>query len=106
MTMDIDGVQGDCGVPAAQKTVVRETASKGRMFWTCGNNDACSLFKWVEDVPPASNTRPVIPAKRPYMTVSVILLTSSRPLEVDVGTELGGTELRCYKLNFNPSVQV
>lgn len=66
--MVVDDLQCDCGVPAAQRTVVKETASKGRLFWTCGNNNSCSLFKWVEDVPPAANTRPTIPAKRPYLT--------------------------------------
>lgn len=74
--MVVDDLQCDCGVPAAQRTVVKETASKGRLFWTCGNNNSCSLFKWVEDVPPAANTRPTIPAKRPYLTVSTILYYS------------------------------
>ena len=72
MAMVVDDPLCDCGVPAAKRTAMKETASKGRQFWTCGNNGLCSLFRWVEDVPSVSNTRATIPVKRPYLAVSAL----------------------------------
>lgn len=65
-----------CDIPAAERTVVKETASKGRRFWTCGNNSSCHFFEWIDGPSPvASGSRqppPVVPAKRAYTDRSVI----------------------------------
>jgi DNA topoisomerase III len=60
-----------CELPAVLKTVVRETASKGRSFWRCSNYDGCGFFNWADEsasdpLSPMAN----VPAKRPYSTVS------------------------------------
>ncbi|RDB16720.1 DNA topoisomerase 3 [Hypsizygus marmoreus] len=62
-----DDTRCNCDVPAAQRTVVKESASKGRKFWTCGNNGSCEFFQWA-DAPPSGEGAgmSVIPAKRPY----------------------------------------
>jgi DNA topoisomerase III len=68
-----EDVQCTCGLPAVLKTVVKETASKGRQFWTCSNHDGCGFFGWADEGTVASSSRmPItsVPAKRPYSTVS------------------------------------
>lgn len=37
-----------CGVSAAERTVVKESANKGRKFWTCGNSGECQFFEWQD----------------------------------------------------------
>jgi DNA topoisomerase-3 len=70
-------VQCRCDIPAAERTVTKETASKGRRFWTCGNNNTCQFFEWMDgpsSAPVASSSRqppPVAPAKRTYTDHSV-----------------------------------
>ncbi|KAJ8076355.1 DNA topoisomerase [Marasmius tenuissimus] len=52
--------QCDCNIPAAQRTVVKESENKGRKFWTCGNERVCKFFQFVDE-PPST-----IPTKRSY----------------------------------------
>ena len=59
-------VSCDCSIQAIQKTVIDESASKGRKFWNCPNC-VCGFFQWVEDAPVASGSS--VPAKRPYPPV-------------------------------------
>jgi DNA topoisomerase-3 len=67
-----DEVQCTCKLPAMLKTVVRETASKGRSFWRCSNYDGCSFFSWADEGSASDPRTPManVPAKRPYSTVS------------------------------------
>ncbi|PPQ82932.1 hypothetical protein CVT26_005039 [Gymnopilus dilepis] len=65
-------VKCECGVPAAERTVTRETTSKGKKFWTCPRG-VCSFFQWMEDGLPGSATgngprtsSSSVPAKRSY----------------------------------------
>ncbi|KAI0675385.1 DNA topoisomerase [Trametes maxima] len=80
----------DCGVTAAERTVTKESANKGRTFWTCGQNQTCQFFQWTDGpsgtsstlVPSSSSTRvgsststyssssTVIPSKRPRSSLS------------------------------------
>ncbi|KAG9045134.1 DNA topoisomerase [Tulasnella sp. UAMH 9824] len=50
----------DCGEPAAERSVTRETANKGRKFRTC-ETKKCEFFEWVQ---PEGGSNKVIPAKR------------------------------------------
>ncbi|KAF8149452.1 DNA topoisomerase [Crassisporium funariophilum] len=65
-----DVVMCGCDVPAVQRTVTKETASKGKQFWGCSNFEgSCGFFKWVEEAPLASGSRlPTsnVPSKRTY----------------------------------------
>lgn len=64
------GVQCECNIAAVQRTVVRETASKGRRFWTCSQS-ACGFFQWADDTPGSSGGAGVsVPQKRAYSMVS------------------------------------
>lgn len=36
-----------CGVPAAERTVTKESPNKGRRFWTC-EDKKCEFFEWVD----------------------------------------------------------
>ena len=67
-----DTVQCMCKIPAVMKTVVRETASKGRSFWRCSNYDGCGFFNWADEGVASDTQTPMekVPAKRPYSTVS------------------------------------
>ncbi|KAG7446533.1 prokaryotic type I DNA topoisomerase [Guyanagaster necrorhizus] len=60
---DSGQIHCNCG-PAVQRTVVKESASKGRLFWTCPNKPGCGFFKWDDDVTELCNK--AIPAKRPF----------------------------------------
>jgi DNA topoisomerase III len=67
------GVTCNCGAPAAERTVTKESASKGRRFWTCGKDRTCDFFEWF-DGPSANSTHanaPVVPTKRSYTNRSV-----------------------------------
>ena len=55
-----------CDVPAAQRTVVKESISKGKKFWTCGTNNSCGFFQWVEEI---AGAQAVVPTKRSYSAV-------------------------------------
>jgi hypothetical protein len=69
VTVGNNDVNCDCSIPAIQKTVADESASKGRKFWNCPNG-VCGFFQWVEDAPVASGSSvPSVPAKRPYPPV-------------------------------------
>lgn len=61
-----------CKNPAVLKTVVRETASKGRSFWKCSNYNGCGFFNWADESVASDPRTPManVPAKRPYSTVS------------------------------------
>ncbi|KAI0775801.1 DNA topoisomerase [Trametes elegans] len=48
--------QCDCGVPAAERTVTKESANKGRRFWTCGQNQTCQFFQWFDGPSNGSST--------------------------------------------------
>ena len=65
-------VQCMCKLPAVLKTVVRETASKGRSFWRCSNHNGCGFFNWADEVVASDPRTPManVSAKRPYSTVS------------------------------------
>jgi DNA topoisomerase-3 len=67
-----------CGVPAAQRTVTKESMNKGRQFWTCGASRACDFFEWC-DGPSSAAAGPstsvsrmappsTVPTKRAYTT--------------------------------------
>ncbi len=70
--------QCDCGTPASERTVTKESENKGRRFWTCGNNGGCKFFQWFDGpsnpgtfastsrAPSASSH---IPAKRPFSSI-------------------------------------
>lgn len=60
---DPNQVHCNCG-PAVQRTVVKESASKGRLFWTCPNKPGCGFFKWDDDVAGPSNRS--VPTKRSF----------------------------------------
>ncbi|KAJ7130833.1 hypothetical protein C8R43DRAFT_1025125 [Mycena crocata] len=63
--MDED-VRCNCNAPAVQRTVTKESESKGRKFWTC-ELKGCQFFKWVDDPPiPSGSGSRSIPAKRSY----------------------------------------
>ncbi|KAF8971256.1 hypothetical protein BDZ97DRAFT_1788564 [Flammula alnicola] len=64
-----DDVQCECKIPAVQRTVIRETATKGKKFWTCETR-SCGFFQWVENAPPNSSrgVSNSLPAKRSYST--------------------------------------
>ncbi|KAJ6498951.1 hypothetical protein C8R45DRAFT_864161, partial [Mycena sanguinolenta] len=57
-------VRCNCNAPAVQRTVTRESETKGKKFWTCETR-GCTFFSWVDDAPVASGSR-AIPAKRSY----------------------------------------
>ena len=67
-----DEVQCMCNLPAVLKTVVRETASKGRSFWKCPKFDGCGFFNWADEGVASDPRTPManVPAKRPHSTVS------------------------------------
>jgi DNA topoisomerase-3 len=68
-------------VPAAERTVTKESVNKGRKFWTC-DAKACDFFEW-QDGPSSAGAgsragagapaapRPAVPAKRAYAQASV-----------------------------------
>ncbi|KAI0373951.1 prokaryotic type I DNA topoisomerase [Pilatotrama ljubarskyi] len=83
--------QCDCGVPAVERTVTKETVNKGRKFWTCGEPNACGFFGWADGPSGTASTRPsatssttragpsngayassstVVPSKRSYSSVA------------------------------------
>ena len=41
-------VKCQCGVPARERTVVKEGPNTGRRFWKCGNGDDCDFFEWID----------------------------------------------------------
>ncbi|KDR67535.1 hypothetical protein GALMADRAFT_258185 [Galerina marginata CBS 339.88] len=63
-------VRCNCDLEAVERTVVRDTASKGKKFWGCTKGPSgCGFFQWVEDGPAASGSRTAsgsVPAKRSY----------------------------------------
>ncbi|KAJ7451735.1 DNA topoisomerase [Mycena galericulata] len=62
-----EDVRCNCNAPAVQRTVTKESESKGKKFWTCETR-SCPFFKWVEDPGPVasgSGSR-TIPTKRSY----------------------------------------
>ncbi|KAK0213155.1 prokaryotic type I DNA topoisomerase [Desarmillaria ectypa] len=63
---DSGQIRCNCG-PAVLRTVVKESASKGRLFWTCPNKPGCDFFKWDDDVAGPSDR--TIPTKRPFSNV-------------------------------------
>ncbi|CAE6516714.1 unnamed protein product [Rhizoctonia solani] len=42
------GVVCQCGEPAAERTVTKEGANKGRKFFTCGKDRTCDFFEWFD----------------------------------------------------------
>ncbi|KAM5534558.1 hypothetical protein V8D89_011762 [Ganoderma adspersum] len=77
--------QCDCGIPAAERTVTKESVNKGRKFWTCGNSQTCQFFQWYDGPSGSSSTSNFastsrsgssstsarsVPAKRPISSVS------------------------------------
>lgn len=67
-------IRCNCDVSAAQRTVVKESISKGKKFWTCGTNNSCGFFQWVEEI---AGAQAVVPTKRSYSTV----LTPQFPMD-------------------------
>ncbi|KAI0779452.1 DNA topoisomerase [Fomes fomentarius] len=73
-------LQCDCGMTAAERTVTKESANKGRKFWTCGDNQTCQFFQWFDGPSNSSNTfastsrapsasSSAVPAKRPFNSI-------------------------------------
>ena len=69
-----------CNLPAAKRTVTKDSASKGKRFWTCGDNRTCDFFEWIDttslsfpsgDTTQTSSAAKVVPAKRLYPRYSV-----------------------------------
>ena len=92
-----NNVNCDCSIPAIQKTVTDESASKGRKFWNCPNG-VCGFFQWVEDVPVASGSS--VPAKRLYPLVGHSLsqncpILAYRPCNRRVETRLQTSSCAC-----------
>ena len=53
------GISCECGLSAKLLTVIKESASKGRQFYTCRNtNGRCRFFQWADE--DTINTDPVI----------------------------------------------
>ncbi|KAJ7899090.1 hypothetical protein B0H13DRAFT_1718273 [Mycena leptocephala] len=77
-----DEIRCNCNAPAVQRTVTKESESKGKKFWTCETR-GCSFFKWVEDPAPVASGSRSIPAKRSYSGLQ------------DSGVEEGGPGRRC-----------
>ncbi|KAF9483172.1 hypothetical protein BDN70DRAFT_351794 [Pholiota conissans] len=59
-TMTGDEIMCRCNVPAGQRTVTGEKATKGKKFWTCDTRK-CDFFQWVDEGVGTS-----VPAKRSY----------------------------------------
>ena len=55
-----DGRVCACGAPCRKLTVLKESANKGRLFWSCGKggvaNGGCSFFEWA--APAAAGASP------------------------------------------------
>lgn len=71
----VSTVECKCKVPVAERTVVKESANKGRKFRTCGNKGECDFFEWTDDPPgpnPGGIAAKAIPAKRTLTERSVI----------------------------------
>jgi hypothetical protein len=76
-----EDVHCDCGVPAGERTVTKESVNKGRQFWTC-ETKACQFFQWKDDdglptsTPGANSSRmamappSIVPSKRSYSGAS------------------------------------
>lgn len=73
--------QCDCNVPAVERTVTKESANKGKRFWTCGQNQTCQFFQW-SDGPSASGTPTAVasssssrayPSSTAYSSVSAVV---------------------------------
>ncbi|KAJ3510270.1 hypothetical protein NLJ89_g4776 [Agrocybe chaxingu] len=71
----VNDPQCSCGVAAVQRTVTKESATKGKQFWTCpkDRDSSCGFFKWVEDTISVASTSAAasVPAKRPYSSVRI-----------------------------------
>ena len=59
-----------CGQPAAERTVVKESANKGRRFFVCakGKTDGCDFFAWSDAAAPAAPASAA--RKRPLSAVT------------------------------------
>ncbi|KAK7005830.1 DNA topoisomerase 3 [Favolaschia claudopus] len=62
-----EDVRCKCNAPAVQRTVTKESETKGKKFWTCESR-GCTFFAWVDG--PAAPPPRSIPAKRSYSEVS------------------------------------
>ena len=88
-------VKCQCDIPAAERTVTKQSKSQGKQFWTCGNNGACDFFEWKDGLssgPIASGSGQVpavVPAKRTYTDRSVSTFT-----RMDI--EYGDTEVATF----------
>ncbi|KAJ7594504.1 DNA topoisomerase [Mycena floridula] len=87
-------VQCRCNLPAARRTVVKESASKGKQFWTCAGAVACGFFQFVDDTGPSPPS--IIPIKRNQSSRD----ESSGPAK-RCGCDLTAILLTCTKENSN-----
>lgn len=53
-----------CSLPTAERTVVKESANQGRKFRTCGNNNTCDFFEWVDGPSSSTHGLTAAPPKR------------------------------------------
>ncbi|KAI8992952.1 DNA topoisomerase [Trametes punicea] len=76
--------QCECGLPAAERTVTKESANKGRKFWTCAQGAKCQFFQWVDGPsgsgpsslappPSSSSSRPPLSSTAYSSTISTIV---------------------------------
>lgn len=56
-------VKCDCQAPAGMRTVQKDTGNKGRQFYTCGKDGACSFFQWVDEPVASSSRAPTLPSR-------------------------------------------
>ncbi|CED85438.1 prokaryotic type i dna topoisomerase [Phaffia rhodozyma] len=55
-----------CMKPAVERTVLRDTANKGKRFWACSapQGEGCGFFEWIDDVSgePQRQSGPIAPS--------------------------------------------
>ena len=101
-----------CDIPAQELAVVKESANKGRKFWTCGHHPEkkCLYFDWMTGTSASTTqsgsdadgfTRPVVPAKRPLVrirqVVSSLILDGPifQPIQAPSGNRSPDVPPRC-----------
>lgn len=66
----------NCDEPAVEKTVMKESANKGRKFFACskGQDGGCGYFLWLGEAGGGGRGGRVVPQKRPLGNVSLVSL--------------------------------
>lgn len=78
----------NCGKPAGERSVTRETANNGRKFWRCETQE-CDFFEWLQ---PEGGPGKVVPAKR---TRSEMTNSTTRTQNGSTSTGGGTRKCRC-----------